>query len=342
MTGVAVEPGCIADVVVPTLDGRDLLADCLAALRQQTVRDFGVIVVHNGSRDGTEELVRTRHPEVRYVRLDANLGFSVAVNRGIELSAAPMIALLNNDTLPAPDWLESLVRALREIPEAGFVTSKVLRHDRSDYIDNAGDGMGRKGISYPIGYLERDEGQYDARREVFAACGAACLFRRELFERVGGFDEDFFAYHEDADLGFRAQLAGFAGTFVPDAVVRHVGSATSGGRINDFTVRLSTRNNLHVLLKNLPVSLFVRYAPRLLWGQAYWFLKMAIKEGHFDAWLRGLLESLRGCERMGVKRRRVLASRAIAVAELDRRIRASEREIRSSIARKRRRGGAVG
>ena len=328
------------DVVIPTLNGRDYLAGCLEALRGQTHPEFRVLVVDNGSRDGTAEMVRHRHPEVRYVELPSNLGFSVAVNRGIAESTAPMIALLNNDTLPKPEWLASLVKALEETPGAGFVTSKVLRFDRPEIVDNAGDGMGRKGISYPIGYLERDEGQYDERREVFAACGAACLFRRELFDRVGAFDEDFFAYHEDADLGFRAQLAGFAGAYVPDAIVLHVGSATSGGRINDFTVRLSTRNNLHVLLKNLPTSFFARYAPRLLWGQVYWFLKMAIKEGHLDAWLRGILESLRGAERMRAKRHRVLGSRAIELRDLDRRIRASEREIRDSIARKRARGGA--
>lgn len=323
------------DVVIPTFNGREHLVICLRALAEQDHEDFRVILVDNGSSDGTEEWVARDYPDVELVRFESNVGFSAAVNAGIARGSAPYVALLNNDTAPDPGWLSALVEGLDADVGAGVATSKIVNlHDRS-LMDNAGDGFGRKGISYPIGYLEPDLGQYDAPRRVFGACGAACLFRREVFARIGLFDEDFFAYHEDADLSFRAQLADIGCVFVPGAVVGHAGSATSGGRINAFTVFLSTRNNIHVLIKNLPAGLLLRYLPWIVWGQTYWFLKMAVKEGMWHAWFTGILAGLRGTRRMMRKRRAIFATMPIDCAKLDRIVRESEAEIRRSIRVKR-------
>jgi len=328
--------GPAVDIVIPTYEGREHLESCLPSLREQTFRPVRVHVVDNGSGDGTAEWLERAHPDVSVCRLPANLGFSAAVNHGIRRTRAPYVALLNNDTVVDARWVEALILALEEEPQASFATSKILSARDPSVMDNAGDGFGRKGISYPIGYLEPDDGQYGDRRPVFGACGAACMFRRSLFEEVGLFDEDFFAYHEDADLSFRAQLAGHSGIYVPDAVVFHRGSATSGSRINAFTVFLSTRNNLHVLVKNLPRPLLLRYLPWILWGQAYWFLKMAVREGRWGPWTRGILAGFRDFRRMRSKRGKILGRGTVEVPSLDGTILASEREIRRSIARKRR------
>lgn len=323
------------DVVIPSYEGRHHLERCLPSLARQTHSAVHVIVVDNGSRDGTAAWIAEHHPDVECVRLPENRGFSAAVNAGVRAGSSPFIALLNNDTVADAGWVAALVRALEDDPDAGTATSRITSLDDASLMDNAGDGFGRKGISYPIGYREPDLGQYRIRRRVFGACGAACLYRREVFARVGWFDEDFFAYHEDADLSFRAQLAGVACVYVPDAIVGHAGSATSGGRINPFTVYLSTRNNLHVLIKNLPGGLFVQYFPWLLWGQAYWFLKMAVKEGMWAPWFTGILAGLRGSRRMVRKRRAILGSVRIDARELNELVRASEAEIRRSIRTKR-------
>lgn len=327
--------GAAVDVIIPSYEGRHHLERCLPSLERQSHPDVRVIVVDNGSRDDTAAWIAEHHPGVDCVGLPENRGFSAAVNAGVRAGSAPFVALLNNDTVADVHWVEALVRALREDPVAGIATSRIMSLADASLMDNAGDGFGRKGISYPIGYREPDLGQYRTRRRVFGACGAACLFRREVFARVGWFDEDFFAYHEDADLSFRAQLAGVACLYVPDAVVEHAGSATSGGRINPFTVYLSTRNNLHVLIKNLPAGLFVQYFPWLLWGQAYWFLKMAVKEGMWAPWFTGILAGLRGSRRMVRKRRAILGSVRIDARELNELVRSSEAEIRRSIRTKR-------
>ncbi len=324
------------DVVIPTYNGRHHLEGCLPALRRQTHPRVRVLVVDNGSADGTLEWLESEFPWVERIALGRNLGFSAAVNAGIRYSTAPFIALLNNDTVPSDDWVRALAAGLVGDSSAGFATSKIVSLDDPSIMDNAGDGFGRKGISYPIGYLEPDVGQYETPRHVFGACGAACIFRREMFDRIGVFDEDFFAYHEDADISFRARLAGYECLFVPGAVVRHRGSATSGTKINPFTVYLSTRNNLHVLMKNMPIRLLLRYLPWLVWGQAYWFLKMAVKEGMWAAWTTGLIAGLRDSARMLRKRRAILSGVRVDLASLHAAVRQSEREIRESIQSKRR------
>lgn len=324
-----------ASVVIPTCNGRALLETCLESLRSQSFRDFETVVVDNGSTDGSIEEVRRRHPGVRTVALDRNLGFSGAVNHGIRATRAPYVALLNNDARADPSWLERLVAFLDARPGAHGVTSRILDAREPGRIDNVGDGFSLRGIAYPIGHLEEDRGQYRRVREVFGACGGAALFRRSLFDEVGLLDEEFFAYHEDVDLAFRARLRGLRIFYQPDALVYHLGGGTSGGRISPLAVRLSTRNSLCVVLKNLPASLIRRHLPRLLWGQVYWFAKMAVREAHLLSWLQGAVESLFLVPSMLRKRSSVLGARTVTDRQLHRMILRSEVEIRRSIRRKR-------
>jgi GT2 family glycosyltransferase len=321
------------EVIVPNVDGERLLPDCLDALDRQTFRSFRVTLVDNGSRDRSIEIA-TAHAGVRTVRLASNFGFSVAVNRGLADTAAEYVALLNNDARPAPRWLAALVEALDREPRAAAATSKILSLRQPGTIDNVGDGLGRRGVPYPIGHREADAGQYEEARWVFGACGGAALYRRNLFDEIGAFDERFFAYHEDVDLSFRSQLVGKGCLYVPGAVVWHVGSATTGSKINPFTVYHSTRNMLLLLGKNMPFSLAMRYFPALLWGQLYWFLKMAVKEGEWMAWGKGMAA---GMARLPwVLSERAHVARRVTCADLHRLLLASEAEIRTSIRRKRR------
>jgi len=323
------------EVVIPTHDRRDLVQSCLSALARQTYRDFRSVVVDDGSGDGTADAVRREFPDTRVVALPRNRGFAAAVNAGIRTSPSELVAILNNDAEAEPGWLGSLVRALDRLPDVDGAASLVLRADEPLTIDAAGDGMSGLFIPYPVGSNERDDGRFDRERSVLAVSGCAALFRRDLFDAIGFFDESFFAYFEDADFSLRAILDGRRFVFVPEGRVRHVGAASTGGRFSPASVRLSTRNLLFTLAKNLPTPLLVRSIPRIAAGQAWWFLKMAVKERHPLAWLAGAAAGVAG---FAARRREGHAARAAARipwTDFSLALRRSADEVAASIRRKR-------
>ena len=285
---------------------------CLGSLQKQVFRDFETIVVDNGSADGSVGLVEEEFPEVRTVALGKNLGFAAAANAGIRASRAGLVALLNNDTEQDPGWLDALVRAADSHPEAGFFASKLVGFYDRRVLDGAGDALRRSGLPYRLGNGEKDRGQYDAPALVFGACAAAALYRRTMLEDVGLFDEDFFAYCEDADLSFRAQLAGYRCRYVPEAVVYHVGNASTGGRRSETATRLGTRNSLSLLTKNLPGPLILRMVPFIVAGQLARLLSMAASSS-LQAHLAGLAEAIRFLPRMLRKRRGIQERRRVQV-----------------------------
>jgi GT2 family glycosyltransferase len=280
-----------ASVVIPTWNGRDLLLHALAALERQTFGDFEVVVVDNASTDGTAEAVRARHSHVRIVALPQNVGFAAGVNRGIEASRGEVVVLLNNDTEAAPGWLAALVEAMDADPSLGSAASKVMMYHDRTRVDSAGDRVGLFASQVANGMV--DGPALSVPRPVLSACAAAAAYRREVFDAVGLFDESFFAYFEDVDLGLRARIAGFGCTFVPGAVVYHHASATSN-RMPARKFHLVRRNALH---------LFVRYAPLprlLLFGPAMllWPVIRAPAEGQtFAAGFRVLADFSRGLGR---------------------------------------------
>lgn len=302
-------------VVIPNRDGRHFLGPCLDALRRQTRRPDEIIVVDNGSTDGSLELLRAEYPEVVVLELGRNTGFSYPVNRGIEAAAGDYVALLNNDTECDPRWIEELVQALDANPDVGFCASKMLYHHERRLIDTAGDGFTRAGFGYKRGWLHRDEGQYDQPERLFGACAGAAMYRKRLFEEVGLFDEDFFAYHEDSDLSFRAQLAGYACLYVPTAVVYHHGGATSKRIGRNFSVRLSQRNMVYVLVKNLPGALWLRYGFRLM-AFSVCSVLMGVWGGFGMAVLRGRCEAFKGLRTMLRKRRVIQQRRRVSLDRL--------------------------
>jgi hypothetical protein len=320
-------------VVIPNWNGERFLGPCLTSLRRQTFTDFDIVVVDNGSTDGSRGLLEERFPEVRVVPLAENQGIAAAFNAGIEASGTEYVILLNNDTEQDPGWLEALVRAAEDRPRAGLLASKLIDfHDRR-FLDGAGDAMRLSGLPYRLGHGERDTGRFDAPGYVFGACAAAALYRRGMLEEVGPFDEDFVSYCEDGDLSFRAQLAGYRCFYVPSAVVYHMGSASTGGKRSPTATRLGTRNSFSLLVKNLPLSAVPYVAPFFLAGQLVRLLTAAAT-GSLRAHLDGLAGAWRHLPLMLEKRKEIQKGKRAPDAEVRRLLRESSLAATTSIARR--------
>ncbi len=317
------------DIVIPNWNGRDMLETCLSSLHAQSCREFNIIIVDNGSTDDSVAFVRDRYPDVQLVELQENIGFSAAVNCGIAAVTQPWVLLLNNDIEVEGRCIENLIKAIGLESQARMFALKMVSfHDRS-ILDGAGDGVLRGGVGYRLGTMEHDSPRYQLKRFVFGACAGAALYHRELFEQVGIFDEDFFAYLEDVDFNMRAVRAGYRCMFLPDSVVYHIGSATSGSKINATTVRLTTRNNMFVISKNYTFIMLLRFFPAICIYQCFW-LAFVIKKGQFSAYIKGLVQSFSKLRHMR-KKRRDKAANQMRVSTFSRRIIESEKEVIGSI-----------
>lgn len=302
-------------VIIPHWNGKEHLPACLASLRAQTFTDFEVILVDNGSSDGSQAYVRTHFPEVNLLELGANRGFTGACNAGYAIATGEVIALLNNDTEADRGWLEAIVAAFEGDARAGSVASKILLYDRRDCFHAAGDFYRVNGIPGNRGVWQKDVGQYDEQESVFSACGAAAAYRRETLDEVGFLDDDFYFSCEDIDLGWRINLAGWHVTYVPHAVVYHKLKATGGSITGSY---FDGRNFLYVLWKNMPGTLLRRYGRQIARAQ------LRIAGDAVRAWrgpaararLRGQAAGLRGLPRMWRKRRDVQAVRRLSDASL--------------------------
>jgi GT2 family glycosyltransferase len=288
-------------VIIPNWNGEELLGPCLESLYRQNFGDFETILVDNGSRDGSIGFVREHFPQVKIIAFDENRGFSAAVNAGILAAEGRYIALLNNDTEVDRSWLQELVASLDRNPQVGSVASKVLFHSDPQSVNSAGDEFSVFGVPYQRRWLRGDRDCFNEPQYVFSACGAAALYRRELFEKIGLFDEVFFAYQEDVDLGFRSQLAGYKCLYVPTAVVYHKYHQTSSKHAS-LWMHLRERNKYFVLVKNLPAKFFLLCLPLFLFHEMFAFVQ-ALRFSHvpvyftarWDVWrhLPQLLESRR-------------------------------------------------
>jgi GT2 family glycosyltransferase len=300
-----------ASIVIPHWNGRQHLDDCLNALRRQTYRDFEVILVDNGSTDGSQEYVREHFPEVRLLELGENRGFTGAGNAGHAAAEGKFIFLLNNDTEADPGWLAAVMDAFQRHPEVGSVASKMLLFDQRDRFHTAGDYYREDGIPGNRGVWQRDEGQYQQEELVFSACGGAAAYRRAMTEQIGFLDDDFFFSCEDVDIAWRAHLAGWEVLYVPTAVVYHKLKASSGaGPMSSYH---DGRNFLYVIWKNYPGSLLRRNWLKLLRAQLgiSWEALRAWRGTAARARLRGQLAGLLGFFKMLPKRAKIQANRRI-------------------------------
>lgn len=252
-------------VLIPHHNGEEILSRCLTSLRATLYDGFQVIVVDNGSTDGSREMIRSKFPEVELVESASNLGFAGGCNLGIRRSSSPYVVLLNNDTEVAPNWLTPMVETAESNPSVGAVQPKVLSildRERFDYCGAAGGEIDLFGYPFAWGRLfdtmEMDQGQYDRPRQVFWASGAATLLRRSALRVVGLLEERFFAHMEEIDLNWRLQWAGYRTVTSPEAVVYHQTGATMDSE-SFQKMLLNHRNNLLMLLRNhtLPALLWI-------------------------------------------------------------------------------------
>ena len=252
-------------VVIVTWNGREMLGDCLRSLEAQADRDVEVVVVDNGSSDGTVAWLRARHPTVRCIEAGENLGFAAGANRGIEATSGDWVATLNNDAVARPGWVAALRAAARAAgPRVGMLQSHVVFRHAPARTNSTGILLFEDGTARDRGFDDPRGG--DAPEEVFCPSGSAALWRRTMLDELrlptGFFDATFFMYLEDVDLGWRARLAGWSAAFVPDAVVEHVFEASSRTREARFVSVLLRTNRVRMLLKNGSPGLCARALPR--------------------------------------------------------------------------------
>lgn len=276
-------------VVIPNYKGEAYLRPCVESLFAGTGLEMDVIIVDNGSRDGCVEEVRHLYPQVECVCLDQNYGFCKAVNIGIRKVETPYVFLLNNDTLVCKGAVEALLASVKKDRRIFSVEAKMIQYQDRTKIDSAGTFYNAFGWAYARG-KDRPADQYRKRGPVFSACAGAAMYRREVFEEIGLFDEEHFAYLEDVDVGYRARIAGYRNVYEPMAWIIHVGSAASGSRHNEFKVRLSARNNLYLIYKNMPVLQILLNLPLLLAGFLVKYL-FFLKKGLGAIYLKGLMEA---------------------------------------------------
>jgi hypothetical protein len=291
-------------VVVLNWNGKQYLERCLTSLSTQTYPNYEIILVDNGSTDGSVEFVQRHFPHVRIIQNDSNVGFAAGNNIGIRASDNEYVATLNNDTQVDPRWLEELVRGMESDPTVGMCASKMLRWEQPWIIDSAGVSLDVLGLAWDRHSGELDDELDNEPFEVFSACAGAALYRRAMLDQVGLFDEDFFIYLEDVDLAWRAQLQGWRCLYVPMAVVYHIHSGTVGEG-TPFKNRLLGRNKIWLLCKNYPFPQILWYAPLIL---AYDLMSVgyAIATGRGRGAIQGRIEALSKIPRMLAKRRRIV------------------------------------
>lgn len=323
----------LISVVIPNWNGKKFLAGCLDSLKTQTYEPIEVVIVDNGSKDGSVEYLQENYPYVKLVTFPVNTGFSPAVNAGIKASTGEMVALLNNDTVVDPNWMAELIKAMQEHPEAGSAGCKMLAYDDHTLLDGAGDGYRRGGLPGRIGHKERDTGRFNRKRYLLGACGGAALYRRELFDAIGLFDEDYFAYLEDVDLGLRAQAAGFKCIYVPTSIVYHLGCGTTGSGYSPLVVRLSARNNWNTIVKNIPMPLLWKFLPHICFWQLYYLAVVTVRGGQLVPWLKGTYEAVKLFPKMMEKRREINRLRKTSLEYMEQIIIESEKDLGDSKAR---------
>jgi GT2 family glycosyltransferase len=302
-------------VIILNWNGWHHLERCLPALLAQTYLDFEIVVVDNGSADGSAALVQDRFPQVRLIANSKNLGFAQANNQAIQSTSSPYIVTLNNDTRPEPTWLEEMARAMEANAEIGMVASKVLYMAPPHLVDSAGIEIDRAGFAWNRYNGQPDSAEEHEPYEVFGPNAAAALYRREMLDDVGFFDASFFAYYEDVDLAWRARMMGWSCLYVPRASVYHVHSATSR-QGSPLKQHLLARNKLWTILKNYPAPALWLNLPTILFYDLLAALFRAIMEGNTSP-IHGRLVALGRLpavlrQRRAIQRRRRISWRTMS------------------------------
>lgn len=293
-----------------------MLNKCLQHLALQTNPPEHVYIVDNASSDGSDRIaLKQISSKISIIKNSQNIGFAAGNNRALEKCNTQFVALLNPDAFPAPDWLEHLLKASNRYPDAAAFGSRQLCEKDTDIIDGIGDIYHVSGLVWRKRHGFRQETEDLAEQEIFSACAAAAMYRYQALKKVGGFDEDFFCYLEDVDLGFRLRLSGYKAVYVPDAVVRHVGSALTGGQHSSFSIYHGHRNILWTYVKNMPGILFWLLLPlHLFMNLGTLFVYSFRRKGRII--FRSKLDAIRGFPKMWIKRKHIQKHRIASTKDI--------------------------
>ena len=303
-------------VIIVTWNSRKYLPVCLDHLLAQTFHEFEVVLVDNGSEDGTLDELHKKYPSLnlRIHRLSSNLGFAVANNIGASFARGKWLALLNADAFPEPDWLEQLMEVADNNPEFAFFASRQIQVDNPELLDGTGDAYHVSGFAWRQNY-HRPAIKYGFQSgEVFSACAAAALYSRDDFIKLGGFDEDYFSYFEDVDLSFRLRLIGRRCFYVSSAVVHHIGSASTG-KTSDFAYYYGHRNLVWTFYKDMPAVLFWIYLPLHILMNIFFSASLLLREKR-DILLKSQIDAYRFLPLVLRKRKYVQQTRTVSSREI--------------------------
>ncbi len=286
------------NIIIPNYNGLEHLKTCFESIKHQSYKDYRVILVDNNSTDESVNFTKKTFPDSTVINLDKNYGFAKAVNEGIHLSLAvnkcSYIFLLNNDIELTPNFLETAIKTFDKTPDASIIAVKMLNYFRHDEIDDCGDFIkGKGGSPMARGHGEKDTGQYDKEEFIFGACAGAAFYKKEIFEAAGLFDEDFFAYYEDIDLSFRAQLMGYKCYYQPKAVCYHKRGGTSTVATHGFQTEMCERNLVLMRIKNYPFIIYMFYQPLFFAARIKRYYSF-IAHYSFSIFLKALKGYLRG------------------------------------------------
>ncbi len=303
-------------VVIVNWNGEKFLERCLAALMAQTVKPHEIILLDNASSDGSVDIVR-QFPSVQLIALDQNTGFARGNNLAIETASkeSEWIALLNPDAFAEPRWLEALLLAAESNPAFHVFGSKLLNAANPTLLDGTGDAYHMSGLVWRMGHGAPVPISSENALEVFSPCAAAALYRRSALRELGGFDEDYFCYVEDVDLGFRLRLAGYRCLYVPQSVAHHVGSGTTGGQHSDFAMYHGHRNLVWTFVKDMPGLLFWCLLPLHVLLNLVSIMWFTLRGQGRVIW-RAKRDAFLGLPKMWRKRQRVQKSRIASIAEI--------------------------
>ncbi len=301
-------------VIIINWNSGELLQQCLRDLSRQELTPTRILVIDNGSTDASIEAA-SRMSSVEVQRLGTNHGFAGGNNRALEQINTEYVALLNPDAFPEPDWLKELVAAAHAFPEVAAFGSRQMVYEGDGLVDGLGDVYHLSGLIWRRGYGRKFDSFDENPIEIFSPCAGAALYRTDTVKDIGGFSEDFFCYAEDVDLGFRLRLAGNKAVYVPDAVVHHVGSATTGGQHSDFSVYYGHRNLVWTFIKNMPGVLFYLLLPLHIMLNLFTIIWFSAK-GQGRVILRAKWDALKGVPKMWRKRKYIQKNRVASIGEI--------------------------
>lgn len=303
-------------IVIPNFNGKDIIGKCLDSLLSQTL-PVHIIVVDNGSSDGSVEYLEQHYPQAELIKLPRNTGFTGGVNAGIKKATedkAEYVLLFNSDAVADKNWAKELVEAAKDHDDAGIVTCKFMRSDKK-HIDSTGDFYTTWGLPFPRGRNTVDKGQYDKGEYVFGATGGASLYKPACLEDIGLFDKDFFLYFEDVDISFRAQLAGWKVYYQPKAIAYHEVGATSS-KMGSIARRYSIQNFILTYTKNMPGYLYIKYYPLFL-TQLIRMKLGAIRDHQLGAYIKGFFAAINLLPTAIKQRCHIQKNRKVKVSDVD-------------------------